>query len=65
MKKDKKAPAKSKKAKEDKNTSMPNSAGQLPQVKSDKENERQEGRRVASRNEPSQRKTEAKKPSQK
>jgi hypothetical protein len=39
--------------------------GQVPQVKSDVENERQEARHVASRNEPSKRKTEAKKPSKK
>jgi hypothetical protein len=39
--------------------------GQVPQVHSDIENERQEGRHVASRNEPSRRKTESKKPSKK
>lgn len=39
--------------------------GQVPQVHSDTENERIEGRKIASRNEPSKRKTETKKPSKK
>jgi hypothetical protein len=39
--------------------------GQVPQVHSDIDNEKQEGRHVASRNEPSHRKTESKKPSKK
>lgn len=39
--------------------------GQEPQIHSDIDNEKQEGRHVASRNEPSHRKTESKKPSKK
>jgi hypothetical protein len=65
MKKDKKVPGKSKKAGQENSATPERITGQVPQVKSDRENEAQEGRRVASRNEPSRRKTESKKPSKK
>lgn len=66
MKKDKVMPAKSKKAGQATNPATPERiVGQVPQVKSDRENEAQEGNRVAARNEPSRRKTESKKPSKK
>lgn len=66
MKNDKGMPTKSKKAGKETNPETPERImGQVPQVKSDFENERNEGRPVAARNEPSRRKTETKKPSKK
>jgi hypothetical protein len=49
----------------DKNNVPDRIMGQEPQIHSDIDNENQEGRYVASRNEPSHRKTESKKPSKK
>jgi hypothetical protein len=67
MKNDKVMPSKSKKAgKQIINNDVPERIlGLAPNVHSDIENERNEGRPVAARNEPSRRKTESKKPSKK
>ena len=66
MEKYKGAAPKSKKTGITVNPEMPERImGQVPQVHSDIENEKHEGRHVASRNEPSHRKTESKKPSKK